>query len=108
MAGFADASKVPDGIDSGIPKGKMYHIACNTWFTSSGEIMPLSFKFEGMDGMIHRVGDLKIEYVEDKRFSGISSKEFCCKAIIGGILHEFKLIFFCEACKWVMMIGEEA
>ncbi len=104
MAGFADASKVPEGIDSGTPKGKMYHIACKTWFTAGGSTRPLSFKFEGDDGMLQTVSDLIVHYSEDKNYSGIASKEYGCEAIIGGFHREFKLIFYCEACKWVMLI----
>lgn len=91
-------------IDSGELRGKLYHIACKTWFTASCSPRPLSFKFEGDDGEIQSVKNLKINYTEDKNYSGIPSKEYGCEAIIGGINHRFKLIFYCEACKWVMIL----
>ena len=104
MAGFSDATKLPPGAESSVPSGKMYHIACKIWFTSTGSLRPLSFKFEGDDGELQYVRDMKIIYSEDKNYSGIASKEYGCEAIIGGFLREFKLIFYCEAWKWVMLI----
>ncbi len=101
--GFLEASTVRDEADSGHPSGKMYRIACKTWFTSSGKTYPLSFKFEGDDGTLQTVTNLKILYEEDKNYSGIPSREYGCEAVIGGLLHEFRLIFYCEACLWVMM-----
>lgn len=104
MAGFSNATKLPPRAESSVPSGKMYHIACKIWFTSTGSLRPLSFKFEGDDGELQYVSDMKIIYSEDKNYSGIASKEYGCEAIIGGFLREFKLIFYCEACKWVMLI----
>ena len=46
MPGFADATKYGIKVDSGIPRGTMYHIACSTWFTATGKAMPQYFKFE--------------------------------------------------------------
>lgn len=102
--GLINATRGTPDTDSGLPRGKMYHIACKTWFTSTGSLRPLSFKFEGDDGEIHTVSDLKIHYSEEKNYSGISSKEYGCEAVLGGIEREFKLIFYCEACLWVMLI----
>ena len=82
----------------------MYHIACKVWFTSGGESRPLSFKFEGDDGELVLVRDVQVKYVEDRYFSGIPSKEYGCEAIVGGLFREFRLIFYQEACKWVMVI----
>ena len=104
MAGFSTATKLPPEAEDSIPKGKMYHIACKIWFTATGSLRPLSFKFEGGDGSIQCVNDMTILYSEEKNYSGIASKEYGCEAIIGGLLREFKLIFYCEACKWVMLI----
>ena len=105
--GFSEASKVPEDPDSGmLPRGKMYHIACKSWSTSEGKVLPLSFKFEGDDGSIILVSNIQTHYCEDKNFSGIPSKEFGCEAIIAGLIRNFKLILYCEACKWVMLVPE--
>ena len=65
-----------ENIDSGAIKGRMYHIACKTWFTATQSVRPLSFKFEGDDGGIQAVNNLNVKYSEDKIYDGIPSKEY--------------------------------
>jgi hypothetical protein len=103
MGKFGIGTNVKD-IDSGAIRGKLYHIACKAWFTSTCSPIPLSFKFEGEDGIIQTVSSLNIKCTEDKNYSGIPSKEYECEAVIGGILCRFKLVFYMEACKWIMVI----
>lgn len=90
--------------NAGSLRGTVYPIACKTWFTSNGSIMPLSLKFEGEDGILYRVADINTTLVEDKNYSGIPSREFSCKAVIGGLMQEFKLIFYVEEYRWVMVV----
>lgn len=103
--GFLEASHGTPETDSGTLRGNQYEIACNAWFRSDGSPQPLSFKFRGEDESIQTVRDIHVNHVEAKNYSGIPTKEFDCNAVIGGLNHEFKLIFFCESCKWVMLIG---
>lgn len=103
MGSFGIGTNIKD-IDSGELHGKLYHVACKAWFTSTCGLRPLSFKFEGDDGIIQTISDIIIKCSEDKIYGGIPSKEFRCEAIMGGVLHEFKLIFYMEACKWVMVV----
>lgn len=90
--------------DSGSVRGRQITIACKTWFTSTGSLRPLSFKYEGDDGMLQHVVVSRILSSEDKNYSGIPSKEYICQAMIGGLLHELRLIFYVEACRWVMVL----
>ena len=101
---FAQATKYGIDVDSGIPKGNMYHIACSAWFTSTGQTMPRYFKFEDDAGEVQTVKDILVKYTEEKNYSGIPSREYGCEAVIGGLIREFKLIFFLEACKWVRLV----
>ena len=32
--------------------------------------------------------------------------EFDCEAVFGGLLRKFKLILYCEVCKWVMLVPD--
>ncbi len=91
-------------IDSGNLYGEVYEIACNAWFTASGKPIPLAFKFKGEDEIIYKVSNLTIQSSDEKNYSGLPSKEFKCEAVFGGLLKEFKLIFFMDSCKWVMVI----
>lgn len=102
--GFAEASKVDMDTDSGMLSGRVYPIACKSWCTSKGDIKPLYFKFEGDDGELQTVKYLKVNYTEDKNYSGIPSKEFDCTVFIGGLKRDVKLIFYCESTTWVMVV----
>ena len=102
--GFADAAQLPPEKDSGEIRGKQYHIACLTWFTADGTPKPLKFKFMGDDGTIQAVNEIKVNYSEEKYYSGIPSKEYSCEAVIGGLLRYFKLVFYMEASQWVMLV----
>ena len=88
--GFADAAQLPPEKDSGEIRGKQYRIACLTWFTA--------------DGTIQAVNEIKVNYSEEKYYSGIPSKEYSCEAVIGGLLRNFKLVFYMEASQWVMLV----
>ena len=87
---FAQATKYGIDVDSGIPKGNMYHIACSAWFTSTGQTMPRYFKFEDDAGEVQTVKDILVKYTEEKNYSGIPSREYGCEAVIGGLIREFK------------------
>ncbi len=102
--GFSEASKVPDSPESGTPKGTMYHIAVLAWFRSTGDPMPMLFKFQDDNGELQVVRNLIVHYSEDKNYSGIPSKEYGCEAVVGGLIRKFKLVFYLEAGKWVMLI----
>ena len=56
--------------------------------------MPQYFKFEDDNGDIQMVRDILVKYTEDKNYSGIPSREYGCEAVIGGLIREFKLIFY--------------
>ena len=92
--------------DSGTLTGRQIKIACKAWFTSSGVIKPLSFKFEGDDGMMQTVNHVTVRFGEEKCYSGIPSMEYACRAVIGGPTQEFKLIFYPEEGRWVMVLPE--
>lgn len=102
--GFMDAAKLPPEAESGQPGGRVYHAACLAWFKSDGSPRPLEFKFRDDEDVIQTVNNMKVNYVEDKNYSGIPSKEYGCTAMIGGLLREFKLVFYMETGKWVMLI----
>lgn len=55
-------------------------------------------------GAIQTVTDIVVNYTEEKNYCGISSREYGCKAIIGGLNREFRLIFYQENCRWVMLV----
>lgn len=104
MGGFYEVTKLPPKAEEGERKGRPYPVACKTWFTSAGKILPLSFKFQDDSGELQTVANVRVRSSEQKNYSGIPSREFSCQAVIGGLLREFYLIFYQETCQWRMMI----
>lgn len=104
MTGFTAISDVLPHIDSGTRKGHAYPIAVKSWFTSSGSMIPLSFKFEGDDGELYYVQNLRVKSSEEKHYAGIPSRDFNCTAILGGLEKEFRLVYYPNDCRWVMML----
>ena len=90
--------------DAGVINGKQFEVACDCWFTSKCTSRPMLIKFEGEDGEIQTVKNIQVIVSEDKNYSGIPSKEYHCKAVIGGIMQEFKLMFFPIECRWMMIV----
>ncbi len=91
-------------IDSGIIRGTMYPIACMAWYTPGCPPRPLLFKFEGEDGVLQTITDLKISCTDYKCYDGEQVHEYRCDAIIGGTRFGFKLIFYILSCQWIMVV----
>lgn len=104
MTGFTAISDVLPHIDSGTRKGRPYPIAVKSWFTSSGTIIPLSFKFEGDDGEIHHIQNIHVKSSEEKHYAGILSRDFSCTAVLGGLELSFRLVYYPAESKWVMIM----
>lgn len=105
MAAFGIGTNA-EKADSGPLVGRQIKIACKAWFTSSGSVLPLAFKFEGDDGMLQTVNHVTVQYSEEKYYAGIPSSEYVCRAVIGGLTQEFKLIFYPEEGRWIMVLPE--
>lgn len=105
MASFGIGTNA-EQADSGPLSGRQIKIACKAWFTSTGSVCPLSFKFEGDDGILQTVEHVAVRCSEEKYYSGIPSREYACRAVIGGLTQEFKLIFYPEEGRWIMALPE--
>lgn len=90
--------------EAGVIVGKQFEVACDCWFTSKCIARPVLVKFAGEDGEIQTIKNIQIHVTENKNYSGIPSIEYTCSAIIGGLMREFKLIFFQAECKWIMVV----
>ncbi len=85
-------------------RGKQVPIACECWFDSKGQSMPRLFKYENEAGMVCTVRSIRVCYLEEKNYAGISSREYDCEIIENGAQERIKLIFFMEHCRWVMVL----
>lgn len=84
-------------------KKQQKNIACECWFTKSGKITPLMFKYEDDDGEIHTVRDIQVIKVEKKNYSGIPSLEYRCKILLSGFQLEVCLVYYIENNNWVIL-----
>lgn len=91
-------------VNSGVIRGKVYQIACMAWFAPGQPPQPHFFKYEGEDGVLQTISDLKISYTDNKCYNDESVYEYRCEAVIGGIRFGFKLIFYVMNSRWFMVI----
>lgn len=92
------------GSNAGQIRGIQIEIACECWFTSTGNTKPLMIKFKDEEGGIQTITQIQIHFTEDKNYAGIPSVEYDTTIIYGGIQRKVKLIFFKEECRWIMRI----
>lgn len=84
--------------------GKKIKIACQCWFTTSGEMTPLMFKYEDENGEIKTIRKVFI-LRKEKLFSGCSPiTDFFCKINLNGMSREVTLSFCHSASTWEMII----
>lgn len=91
-------------IDSGIIRGTTYPIACMAWYAPGCAPRPLLFKFEGEDGVLQTVSEIKIKCTDNKCYDGEPVHEYRCDAIFGGMRYGFKLIFYILENRWIMVV----
>ena len=92
--------------DSGVIKGIQKEIACQCWFTRSGEITPLMIKVQDEDGEIRAIRQIKVHSREAKRYAGIPTTEFDCTLIILEQAIDAKLIYYQTENRWVMVLDK--
>ena len=91
-----------DGKEAGPVQGKQIEIACECWFTAKGRTKPLMIKIQDENGAIQTIDEIKVNYSEEKNYSGIRSVEYDCTITYDGVMYDVKLIFFKEECRWVL------
>ena len=92
--------KIMETTDAGLLKGIQKDVACECWFTSTGNTIPRFIKVMDAEGQICTVQVLSVEGVERKRFSGIETVEHICRIAFDGKEQIVKLILNKLDCKW--------
>ncbi len=92
-------------LDDGTINGDRREVACMVWFPSNSNPYPISAKFKGDDGEIICVKEISIASMEDIQCNGISSKQYLCNAVIGGLIQKFALIFYPKKCRWEIVLN---
>lgn len=90
------------GTNAGKIRGSQIDIACDCWFMSTGKSIPRIIKFIDENGELQTINKIHVKCMEIKNYSGIQSIEYECSIISQGLMHDVKLIFFNENCKWIM------
>lgn len=89
--------------NAGDIRGNQIEVACLCWFTSQGRTIPQYLKFVDEEGVLQTINELTVKHMEQKNYSGISTKEYLCTFSLHNTLYEVKLIYFMSNCKWVMI-----
>lgn len=85
--------------------GRQMDVACECWFTSRGETMPLALKFPDENGELVMIREIQVEWAEKKYYCGIPAVEYMCRFSFRGRKVPGKLIFYLEECRWVLEMG---
>lgn len=103
---MTDFSHIPDPVmftDPGQPAGERYPAAVKSWFTTTGSITPLSFKFKGEDGVMQYISHVEILESRERSPAGIPSLDYSCRSLLGGLYIYYHLLYYPGICKWVMV-----
>lgn len=91
------------GVESKNGKGvRQQEVACECWFTSKGETLPLALKFPDENGELVMVRGIQVDWAEKKYYCGIPAVEYLCRIPFQGRELPVWLIFYLEECRWVM------
>lgn len=94
-----------NGFESrGGRSSRQVDVACDCWFTSHGDTMPLALKFPDENGEIVTVKGIQVDCAEKKYYCGIPAVEYNCRISHRGKEMPVRLIFYLEECRWVMEV----
>lgn len=85
-------------------KSRQMDVACECWFTSRGETMPLAIKFPDENGELVMIREIRVDCAEKKYYCGIPAVEYLCRIPFQGKQMPVRLIFYLEECRWVMEV----
>ena len=106
MSAFLETYDLPDSklTSRNSLFGALIPVACQSWITSTGRVMPLWVCLEENYETI-RIRIRHIVSSEDRYECGILRKEFVCSAAVGGRQTAFKLIYHPLRCRWEMLVA---
>lgn len=99
-------SRVFDGFESKDGnRNRQMDVACECWFTSRGDTIPLAIKFPDEHGEYVMIKDVQVDCAEKKYYCGVPAVEYQCRIPLNGRIMSARLIFYLEECRWVMELG---
>lgn len=101
-------SRVFDGFESKDGKrNRQMDVACECWFTSRGDTIPLAVKFPDEYGEYVMIKDVQVDCAKKKYYCGVPAVEYRCRLPLNGRITPVRLIFYLEECRWVMELEAE-
>ena len=85
-------------------KGERVSLAVLSWTTASGDIMPLSFKYQDHNNTTYHVKTFTIHHQEDCKYFSEDCRVYECSGILDNLLRSFTLIFFQHRGIWEMYV----
>ena len=68
------------------PKKNRKEIACCSWTTASGQIIPILFKMQDEEGLVRTFSKIHVNHSSKKLYAGIPSYEFDCDVLVNGLV----------------------
>lgn len=90
--------------DEGRIKGTSIEIACACWYTSKGVATPFMIKYIDDNGEVQSIKDIKVNYMENKNYSGIPSLEYDCRLVCQSTFINAKLLFLKNENIWKLIL----
>lgn len=90
--------------DSGELCKRQLPVACGCWFTSTGKPIPRLIKFQDENGELQTIQTIRVDYQEEKRYSGIPFHEFGCRILFHGLWVQVRLLYMKEENRWLMQL----
>ena len=84
------------------PKKNRKEIACCSWTTASGQIIPILFKMQDEEGMIRTFNKIHVNHSAKKLYAGIPSYEFDCDILVKGLVVNVLLQYYPEDSRWTL------
>lgn len=79
-------------------------VAVLSWTTATGDIIPLSFKYQDEIYETHHIKDFRIHRQEDCIYLGEDCRVYECSGILNNLLRSFQLVFFQHRGIWEIYV----
>ena len=84
------------------PKKNRKEIACCSWTTASGQIIPILFKMQDEEGLVRTFSKIHVNHSSKKLYAGIPSYEFDCDVLVNGLVVNVLLQYYPEDSRWTL------
>lgn len=69
---------------------------------TTGDMMPLKFRFEGEDHTLQTVAITKTVSMQECNYVGSTCMKYVCKAVLNGREYLFEMVYLIASHKWIL------